>query len=273
MKTKNMRKKALLSSVAMLLVAVVALGGATYAWFTTNTRATANGVQLSTGAETSIWLNLDKNATAAAEGWQESITLTDVEGNLTPCSSDDAATFYSINGMTAPTGSETNVPENYHVTAFSQTGTSETYEFAIKSGKNANICVNSITGTNSNAAIQSALRFCVEVTKSGQAPQKFIYRLGSGTVYALDSVNSSTYVAGSAKYQDLYGGTAIEGINYTNMTDEFKTLGTTQIVTLGTNEVATIKLTIWLEGNDPACDNFAMGQTFTDFAIEFGVLA
>ena len=40
------RKKMLLSSVAMLLVAMVALGSATFAWFTTNPNATASGLQM-----------------------------------------------------------------------------------------------------------------------------------------------------------------------------------------------------------------------------------
>ena len=49
MKTKqSFRKKALLSSVAMLLVAAVAVGSATFAWFTHNDKATANGIYIKT---------------------------------------------------------------------------------------------------------------------------------------------------------------------------------------------------------------------------------
>ena len=46
MKNTTFRKKALLSSVAMLLVALVALGSATFAWFTTNPTVTAEGLKL-----------------------------------------------------------------------------------------------------------------------------------------------------------------------------------------------------------------------------------
>ena len=46
MKNTTFRKKALLSSVAMLLVALVALGSATFAWFTQNPTVTANGLSL-----------------------------------------------------------------------------------------------------------------------------------------------------------------------------------------------------------------------------------
>src|SRR5574344_906314 len=47
MKTQSsFRKKALLSSTAMLLVAMLALGAATYAWFTNNPMASATGLTL-----------------------------------------------------------------------------------------------------------------------------------------------------------------------------------------------------------------------------------
>lgn len=42
------KKRALISSVAMLLVAIIALGTATFAWFTSNTKATATGINVRT---------------------------------------------------------------------------------------------------------------------------------------------------------------------------------------------------------------------------------
>ena len=41
---KKSRKRLLISSIAMLLVAMLALGTATFAWFTQNTTATASGI-------------------------------------------------------------------------------------------------------------------------------------------------------------------------------------------------------------------------------------
>ena len=48
MTNTKFRKRALLSSVAMLLVALVALGSATFAWFTSSTTATASGINVQT---------------------------------------------------------------------------------------------------------------------------------------------------------------------------------------------------------------------------------
>ena len=50
MTNTKFRKRALLSSVAMLLVALVALGSATFAWFVANPTATASGLAIKTEA-------------------------------------------------------------------------------------------------------------------------------------------------------------------------------------------------------------------------------
>ena len=47
MKTTS-RKRLLISSVAMLLVAMLALGTATFAWFTTDTTTQATGISVQT---------------------------------------------------------------------------------------------------------------------------------------------------------------------------------------------------------------------------------
>lgn len=54
MKNTTFRKKALLSSVCMLLVALVALGSATFAWFTANPAAEATGLALKTTAASGL---------------------------------------------------------------------------------------------------------------------------------------------------------------------------------------------------------------------------
>lgn len=56
------KKRALISSVAMLLVAIIALGTATFAWFTKSTTATANGINVSTIKASDLQISkLDKS--------------------------------------------------------------------------------------------------------------------------------------------------------------------------------------------------------------------
>lgn len=61
MKNTTFRKKALLSSVAMLLVALVALGSATFAWFTANPNADASGLALKTTAASGLVIRTDSD--------------------------------------------------------------------------------------------------------------------------------------------------------------------------------------------------------------------
>lgn len=56
MTNTKFRKRALLSSVAMLLVALVALGSATFAWFVANPTANAEGLKMTTQATAGIYV-------------------------------------------------------------------------------------------------------------------------------------------------------------------------------------------------------------------------
>lgn len=57
MTNTKFRRRALLSSVAMLLVALVALGSATFAWFTSSTTATASGINVSTSKASELQIS------------------------------------------------------------------------------------------------------------------------------------------------------------------------------------------------------------------------
>lgn len=57
MKNTKMRKKMLISSIAMLMVATVSLGSATYAWFTSSTEAYADGMYVRTTKVSNLELN------------------------------------------------------------------------------------------------------------------------------------------------------------------------------------------------------------------------
>lgn len=63
MKNTTFRKKALLSSVAMLLVALVALGSATFAWFAANPNAFAEGISAKTTASSGLVIRTETDTT------------------------------------------------------------------------------------------------------------------------------------------------------------------------------------------------------------------
>lgn len=79
MKNTTFRKKALLSSVAMLLVAIVALGSATFAWFSSNANVTASGINVKTSQATNILISKDPvedfGNSITFDGYDEAKTL------------------------------------------------------------------------------------------------------------------------------------------------------------------------------------------------------
>lgn len=76
MTNTKFRKRALLSSVAMLLVALVALGSATFAWFSTTNNATASSLTAKTNKASNILLNEYKTDNSDfAHTWAQTLTL------------------------------------------------------------------------------------------------------------------------------------------------------------------------------------------------------
>lgn len=121
MKTTS-RKRLLISSVAMLLVAMLALGTATFAWFTSSTTATASGINVKT-------IKASKLEISSAEGdWGTKIDYAVKNLTLLPTSTANGTTWFKTNAVdrtsfAGPTDAGTglansfeaiDVPENYY---------------------------------------------------------------------------------------------------------------------------------------------------------------
>ena len=99
---KHKRKKVLLSSVAMLLVALVALGSATYAWFTIQRTVTANTMQVTATAQKGIEITKDAQTYSTAT---QSFTAASYEANPISWASDMTKTsFVPAGEVTAADG-------------------------------------------------------------------------------------------------------------------------------------------------------------------------
>lgn len=106
------KKRALISSVAMLLVAIIALGTATFAWFTKSTSATAENLSVKTVKASEIMLS-DNDTT---HDWTDQLDYNTLGKVLKPASSADGVHWYTANATNkgsyeAPTPSST-IPED-----------------------------------------------------------------------------------------------------------------------------------------------------------------
>ncbi len=90
--TKTLRK-AMLSTICMLVVAVLSLTGITYAWFTSAKTATVTGMSMNVVAADG-GLQISTNATS---GWANELTLEDATINdVQPVSTINAANFFKV---------------------------------------------------------------------------------------------------------------------------------------------------------------------------------
>ena len=117
MTNTKFRKRALLSSVAMLLVALVALGSATFAWYEANPTATATGMTMKTTAASGLEITSDTQSGKAAAAkvaaaslaelanWGTEASLGAVSTDLQPASLNQTdGKFYTTVGTNATNG-------------------------------------------------------------------------------------------------------------------------------------------------------------------------
>lgn len=87
-KSINSLKKQLVAAVAMVLVAAVALGSSTYAWFANNTKVTATGMQVTAKSDQAFLLISSTNTTAEAIQTENktttALTVGEDEGKVFP---------------------------------------------------------------------------------------------------------------------------------------------------------------------------------------------
>ena len=74
---KSFRKKALLSSLSMLLVSTVAVGSATFAWFTQSPTATASGLTMKATSANGLKILTESRNASTTEGTDKTYASTD----------------------------------------------------------------------------------------------------------------------------------------------------------------------------------------------------
>ncbi len=98
MTNTKFRKRALLSSVAMLLVALVALGSATFAWFTEDPNADASGINAYAQTSKGLLIKTDTDTTAS----HHATLAKNVSGiYLAPATTNDGQNYKTIEAASA----------------------------------------------------------------------------------------------------------------------------------------------------------------------------
>lgn len=254
----NSRRRVLISSMAMLLVALVALSTATFAWFTSNPNATASGLQLKATASKGLVIQTATHGVVDSNFWGHTDYLncndtgtasktTSVE--LAPVSFDlkndagkaELGTAYTVEaeadnswvakstGVVSVAGADSYYSENI---ACKLTGVTETTA-------TSDIYLTSMAITTTSAVQKTAIRVALEY---------------NGTligVYA-PAATTNNYLEAPANYVD---GTTTYA-NFTKTGNDFGTaVANTKLGTVGTTGNDVVTVTVYLDGEDANCDS------------------
>lgn len=285
-------KRQLLAAIAMVLVAALALGSSTYAWFVTNTKVTASSATVSATAASTLLIKNENNE------WATSHTFTDSNTNFVPVStigkdSTDAFVFYVQNDWAKDTDNKITVNK------VSPAAGTEYWskEFEIKASQACNLYLDEQTvfsATGANNTMNKVLRLALVVSKSdGTFVDTFIYQIDpqansnpyNTTLASLQCEGINKAVSGMTKAQesDTFGtptagnlvSAATKAVHLDGGTGKGTALATSDSndglnATVGTadvlykftqnNEVCKIKAYIWMEGCDFDCTNDTVNE-------------
>ena len=217
MDTKALKKQ-MGAAIAMVLVAAVALGSATFAWFVTNNNVKAQTSSISAQSNASF-MTIKYNDTAVnGNDTQDKSTLENVQ--LYP------ATFGEQNGSTKGTfmtgyGTSTTVGTlSGNLETVGTPDQADTAQFAkklvfnissrgqdLKNLKVASVEVKDLEGTDSstNSDINSALRLLIKCGNKWVVLDKDgVFKLGSADIESKDGVLSEVVEAGKDTEVDIY---------------------------------------------------------------------
>lgn len=243
---KNTRKKMLLSSVAMLLVALVALGSATFAWYITNATVTAEKTQFSAASADGLVIRHTTSDT-----WSNKVTDLAKASGLTPAS----ISYDTLGNNIGATGQGT---------AFND-GT--------------------LSGDLSPATVENGTTFLVDsfyVASSSGAAKNATFTIKSGTQEGT-YLNLAVYVGSTLKgvYTSATGYTSTQKVGGTSANPETAS-GTQTLVPLAANtnagqisaatkESGGTQITIigFADGYNPLCKNSTADISTIDVEYSF----
>lgn len=280
MKAKS-RKHLLISSIAMLLVAAVALGAATYAWFTQSPKANAQGLEVKATASNGLKILSETHAVAASKSISDPstfVTTTYLNAdtassssttpfNLTPASVDVSTTDMNAYTTSAASADNAAADTSAQVTNATKghTGTemiySERIYCALIGAANATdtttISIDALTVTQPDTKMKEALRVAL------------VYYDGtSSTVvgaYAPSTKTDSTILTGIA---DTYGEVSTSEYTFQPFASAAKEVGT-----LTTTGNCYFEVLVYIDGEDSTAysSNIQASELITSINLELSI--
>lgn len=274
MKTTS-RKRLLISSVAMLLVAMLALGTATFAWFTTDTTTQATGISVQTSKKSLLLVS------SRTSDWMDNLNYnfgTDEAKNLLqPASSYDGVNWYKAQADNGMSGAAKN-------------GTKITGVGTAAAAEN-NVFCNMLNVMNTGAETATNVKITATISETAVSTGKNYLRVAlvPSNCKAYDKRAAAT-VASPEEFRDnIYGaaaGDAAKPVQYVGASENdlkgaikaaataVSTKSNSISVTVGNlkkDEAKYYMLIVWFEGQDEDCQDANAGNEMPN--IKFTITA
>ena len=254
MKNTKFRRRALLSSVAMLLVALVALGSATFAWFTSSTTATAQGINVKTVQSSELQI-----ASALRNDWNTLINYNTSNKILMPASSQNGTAWY-----TAEAGSKDSYAK--------KDGTN--FTLLDDNDLDNYVFVNELNVRNKGAAKMKNVKitFTLNETKGGSGNYLRVALVpisGVGSTETLGAFNTtSVFDKDGAAYYPVASTTAASTTAITPSTTYSVNIGPLAAANGTTYDTKYYKLFVWFEGQDEDCKDINAGNEMPSISFK-----
>ena len=289
--------KKLIPAIVMLLVSAVVLSTASYAWFTTSTAVSADGMQVTATAPSSILIRGKADATNWT-AYSNVLNFGDIYAStkLTPASSANGVNFY------APANAYDAAGAMDYMTDISAVSGPNTYyvDFQVDLKNDSvnhivDIGVQNITNSLTNSAMKNALRVAIIVgtprAQDAELPADPVASTTNTTVYTVTGYTEDwVNVASKGTNDNLVYTTPAEGpIESAIAVDEDTTYDAWKTVAIGDTDWAAtaydtviiedlqpqqsvqVTIRVWFEGQDAACVSANAGAS-ANLSVQFGII-
>ncbi len=281
MKNTKFRRRALVSSVAMLLVALVALGSATFAWFSADPNAHTHGLTLKANASTGLLIQSETEKAKNATYWSHDALLnTGSFSNNLPV----AGSAIAIGAASQDASSGTN-RGIYRVDAASDGQSAADNNKAVTAATTANHDMYAeklylkVTGADSATVqltkVSASLTGGEDATSLAKAIRIAVLK-SDGSVLGIwkpsGAADNRYLLKTSSKYSD-------SGVTSGSTTYTGKAFGSAQTISLGSignNGEDYVTVRVYLDGEDAAVYSLNIGQVdlgsiLTSVVIDFTI--
>lgn len=247
MKSKA-RKRLLISSIAMLLVAMLALGTATFAWFTSSTQATANGITVRTIKASELVISKSDLQ------WGTTVDYAETSNSYMPVSTVNGTAWFDANAA-VKTSYAKSADDNFGTVS---EATNHYFSEMINVANKGDAAVNGVTIDVTGLTCDYARLAIYEVTAN-------VTGNGVGThATANETFAQCIYDSEGDTYDAVSGATATTSVTATSASNLSINVGNLAGKT-GTNTLGDVKyykFFIWFEGQDVDCYDSTAGASW-----------